>query len=1023
MNNKTFKKSQIATTLSVLLSATALPMSVSAAESAEAAVEVITVTGMRSSIQESTRLKRDASGVVDAISAEDMGKFPDTNLAESLQRITGVSISRTNGEGSEVTVRGFGAGNNMVTLNGRQMPAATTFAGSSGSDGTSRGGSTRAFDFANLASESVKSVEVYKTGKANVTSGGIGATINIATTKPLDNQGLIAKVGAKAVMDTTNRTGSDITPELSGILSYSDDDATFGVSLSASHQERDSGSAGATVNNWNIGTWGDINNPSGLYNNSNNIYENAPADGQLYARPNDLRYAFSDTQRTRDNAQLTLQFRPIDNLLATVDYTYAQNEIDQRRSEITNWMQNGGNVTKVVFDDSAVATPIYVKENYAGGSDEGFEQQYRVQTNTLKSLGANLELEVNDRFTLSLDAHSSEMESAGTGPRDTGELAVGLGNPSKVQAEWFWEGELATYDTVYDDTIRGANGDGMQTTADVGSSMARLRNSTQKSDVDQIQFTGSYEFDDGHFDFGVDAVTMESRTFNTNVGNVALGNWGIASPGEFEESGLLSPFDIAAEFDDVNTSSTPGYGVEGNADDLYDIAYNTIYNGLDANGNPLPVDSGKPYLDNNVKEETLAFFTQVGLEGELGGMPFQILAGLRYEKTDVTSTSIVNPIRFAWEDNNDINPVEDPATSPTPTSAKNSYDSILPTLDLGVDITDELKGRFSFGKTIARAGIDRLGVSASDFGGGGGSTLLGSTPTANASNPGLLPLESTNFDVSLEWYFDDTSYASVGYFHKDVAKFIGTTNVNSTQFGIKDVTGGPRAIAAAQALLDNGFALDDTYLYSMMVLLEHPEEFPNGAADFTGDPAQVNLLAETPGWDLFANASDPEVVFNTSTPTNNRDAAIYGTELAVQHFFSDTGFGVQANYTLVRGNVGFDNLADPTASQFALIGLSDTANLVAMYEKDGLQARIAYNWRDEYLAETNKGSSNNPRYVEAFSQIDVNVSYEVSDELSVFFEGINITGENSREHARNTRQLWYYNELGARYNIGARYNF
>src|SRR5690606_19807286 len=160
--------------------------------SASEDIEVIQISGIRGSLIRSMDVKRDASGVVDAISAEEMGKFPDTNLAESLQRITGVSISRSNGEGSQITVRGFGAGNNMVTLNGRAMPSASTNNGG--------GGDSRAFDFANLASEGISGVDVYKTGKANIVTGGIGATINIKTAKPLDNPGLVASVGAKAVM-------------------------------------------------------------------------------------------------------------------------------------------------------------------------------------------------------------------------------------------------------------------------------------------------------------------------------------------------------------------------------------------------------------------------------------------------------------------------------------------------------------------------------------------------------------------------------------------------------------------------------------------------------------------------------------------------------------------------------------------------------------------------------------------------------------------------------------------------------
>src|SRR3954465_5951608 len=184
-------------------------------------LEEIVVTGLRGSLKTSMGIKPHAVGVVDAISAEDIGKFPDTNLSEALQRITGISIDRRDGEGALVTARGFGAQYNLVTLNGRAMPAADAF----GNDE----GASRSFNFANLAAESISGVEVYKTGRADITTGGIGAVVNIKTARPFDNDGMVFNVGAKAVDDTTNRIGSDITPELSGIFSYANADKTFGV--------------------------------------------------------------------------------------------------------------------------------------------------------------------------------------------------------------------------------------------------------------------------------------------------------------------------------------------------------------------------------------------------------------------------------------------------------------------------------------------------------------------------------------------------------------------------------------------------------------------------------------------------------------------------------------------------------------------------------------------------------------------------------------------------------------------------
>ena len=981
--------------------------------------EEIVITGIKASLQAAMDIKRDSAGVVDAISAEDMGKFPDTNLAESLQRITGVSISRANGEGSQITVRGFGAENNMVTLNGRTMPAASTFNGD--------GGGSRAFDFANIASEGVAGVEVYKTGKAGITTGGIGATVNIKTAKPLDRDGFVGSVGVKAVMDSTNRVGDDVTPELSGLVSWANSDATFGVGLSVSHQERDSGTVGATVNDWNIRTWDSINAPARMWNNANTKVNNAPKEGQLYARPNDLRYEFTDTQRTRDNAQLTLQFAPSEDFKGTVDYTFAENEIVEALGQTGNWMQTGSRLQEITFDSQTVATPIYVRESYPDGVDEGFEQQWREQTNTLGSFGINLEYQVNDALSLRLDAHDSEMHSRGTGPFGTGSVRMGLGAPTVVAREWWYGSEFPTYLNKYDDSKGGNAGyvkpgvNGKPDYLDVSSSMFNLRQADQKANVTQVKFDGTYKFDDkSQFDFGLESKEMESNSRNYAAENVALGNWNAGYPGEF--GNLVQPFDIQGEFDDW-TPKAGGYGYKANAADLYVAAQK-----IPRYASILPAKL-RQTANNTVVEQTTAAYFQFKLGGDFGTMPFDILTGLRYETTDVDSSSLASAYKTVWEDNNDVAIRVDSSKPASLATAEASYDNLLPSLDFTLHISDDMVGRFSVGKTIARAGLGSLGVSASGFGAGGGSTYLGSQPVASASNPGLLPLESSNIDMSLEWYFDDTSYVSGGVFQKNIKNFIGSERINRSLLNIRNSTNGPRIQAAAALLRSKGIALNDDTLFNQAVYTQFGKGSADwiaqfGGSDYTGTDAQNFFLANHPGWDIESRDEDPLTIFSTNTPNNGRDAKIYGAEFAVQHFFGDTGFGVQANYTIVRADgLSFDNEGSTSVSQFALVGLSDTANLVAMYEKDGLQARIAYNWRDEYLNETNRGGSANPRYIEAYSQIDVNVSYEVTEALTVSLEGLNVTGENSRSHGRNYAMMWDMYDLGARYQLGARYTF
>src|ERR1043165_7937595 len=154
------------------------------AQAQQETLEEVVVTGIRGSLTSSMELKRDSQGVVDGIVAEDIGKFPDTNLAEAMQRISGVSIDRSIGEGSKITVRGVGPDFTLVLLNGRQMPASAI-------EDTAASNS-RAFDFANLASESIAALEVYKTSRAATPAGGMGATVNIKTARPLDNAGQVA---------------------------------------------------------------------------------------------------------------------------------------------------------------------------------------------------------------------------------------------------------------------------------------------------------------------------------------------------------------------------------------------------------------------------------------------------------------------------------------------------------------------------------------------------------------------------------------------------------------------------------------------------------------------------------------------------------------------------------------------------------------------------------------------------------------------------------------------------------------
>ena len=380
------------------------------APAAKADSDVVVVTGIRGSLQRSMNIKKNATGVVDAISAEDIGKYPDTNLAESVQRIPGVSIDRTNGSGSTVTVRGFGPGFNLTTLNGRVMPSASI--GLIGTGNTFAGGGSRNFDFSNLASDLVSGFEVYKTGKADVASGGIGATLNIKTLRPIGKAGSSGSLTAKALHGDNMVNGKDWTPEVSGAYQWTNDSKSFGVAVFAQYSEKDVATRQATQNNWNLDTYDQFYAPSsGRLRYSGNTLQtqitNAPPAGSLIAYPNDSRYAFSETHNERTNLMGTMQFRPSEAWLFTVDALYVENKASEMRSEQTNWFNRP--FDKITFQKGAsgIYNALYLQENENGVKDEGFEQQLLAQKNSLSSIGFNAKWSINDRSALTIDAVQS----------------------------------------------------------------------------------------------------------------------------------------------------------------------------------------------------------------------------------------------------------------------------------------------------------------------------------------------------------------------------------------------------------------------------------------------------------------------------------------------------------------------------------------------------------------------------------------------------------------------------------------
>jgi len=991
-------RNSVASTMSLILAAvtasTAVAQEADDASSDDLGLEEIVVTGIRGSLKQAMDVKRDARGIVDAISAEDFGKFPDTNLAESLQRITGVSIDRVNGEGSKVTVRGFGPDFNLVTLNGRQMPT-------SGLEDTTAS-SSRSFDFANIAAEGISGVQVYKTGRASVPTGGIGSTINISTTRPLDAPGMKATIGAKAVMDTSDDDGTSVTPEISGLYSNTFADDKFGVAVTGSYQKRKSGynqaSAGwrgafeGTQNDW--GTLPQI--PDGGTEADINV-TNRPGAGDYYSTTQNMAYSMTGVDRERINGQLTMQFRPVDTITATADYTYSQNKLATERHDMSVWFNHGA--TTSAWTDGPVAGPLLYSEDFgASPSDLSFGGVEFATKNENKSLGFNVEWTPTDNIELALDYHNSSAESGADSPYGSN-VALGTASFTLQSQSIDFSEEFPVLSLTQIDGLTGVDPSRIVST---GSS---FRNSYMRTDIEQVQFNGSWHFDEGiveSIDFGASYTENKVRSAYANV---QRDTWGGAGPASDLPDDIFEVVSVADKFDSFDGSDNAALFNEWVIYDFETMVglVDSLYGACGGNGQCASSDW---QVDRRTTEETFAAYFQVNASWEISGNPLNVVAGLRYEDTDVTSRALV-PIATGtqWVAANEAVVVFSPDQDFTELTG--GYDNWLPSIDVDFSPLQDVVLRASYSKTIARpnyADIQGGQTINNIFRIGGG--------TGSQGNPGLLPFESTNWDFSAEWYYDDASYFAVGYFNKKVKNFIGTETITATPFSLPNPFGGQRYNDAVAAVGSDDLVEIRNWIFA-------------NADPSTVEITGVDSNGDTTGNILGVAGEDPTLEFVVSVPSNQRSAKLNGWEFALQHTFGDSGFGAILNYTIVNGDVGFNDLTDWNQEQFALYGLSDTANVVGFYDKDGLQVRVAYNWRDKFLSGIIQGeyAQRHPNYVEAYGQFDINVSYDVNDQITVFAEGINVTGATQRSHVRSENTVLWATQAGARYNLGVRYKF
>ena len=1043
----------------------------------EVEVEEVVTTGIKSSLKDAIDIKRKNVGVVDAITAEDIGKFPDGNLAESLSRLVGVAIDRSNVEGSKVAVRGLGPEFNLVTLNGRQMPTVPGMWG---------GG--RSFDFGDISSHGVSAVEVYKSANAVLPSGGLGATINMVTTKPLDIGKTVGSFAVKAMTDSENEKGSNTTPEVDFVFATVGEEfngGQWGISVSGTHQVRHNREEGTNEITWNPST-----EENYVPSIANITSTNKRADGAFFY-PRNLVYKHKDNERIRNNFQTAFQYE-LGRVRATLDYTYSSVDFETTGVEHGTWF-SGWNARNLTINDNGAV--VYSDDVGGGTGREYFNNlTYGGDVNRNNSIGLNIDFQVNDNLNITLDKHDSSATKKGSGMDnaitfsnarwlDAANYCCGGGpfgaNGARMGTATFdFTGNIPVLTYTSSDEATGVARE--LVASDLAPKEAILNYQEKTNYMDQTQLIGNWDNNNGlvmdtlkRVQFGYSEINQKFRRSKAqeklwqgklNDGDPTMFNNVLTDDSIFTKVNLnnylgsgsnLYYFDVSVA-DAINSMERDGFlkagysplewWNRGNAESWPCGTAN------DANGQGLySYDAGArtdtrgvlcagDFDSNDIVEESVeSFFVNAFFEYTTEqGQPLNIEVGLRYEEVTQASTGdAILPIATTWCLNAEpalgCNVFGMVLGAPQAFTDTGESDYLLPNINGSFEFAENKIFRFAASKTNARPDLEqmRATVDVSAY-----SPLY---PTSiSRGNPNLQPYESENLDLAYEHYYAEGSYFAVNYFRKDIDGYHGSQNGSGSFNGVTDIaqseffqtllaasedyvnwngtiTGGANVMCATFNWSCGSSFEQRTNNFAWILAHDDGGQWWNYDWSYEGDQPTLAGGANT----TFVSASgDPLYQFSIFKPVNKYSGTLDGFEIAIQHLFPDSNWGVLANVTLVSG----DTDVDPAriGEQFALPGFGDAGNLSVFYEDDSLSARLSYNVRGETYA--GQGEYN-PLFIEERGQLDFSASYSIDDNSSVFFEAQNLTGEGVRLYSRYEEMLFLYQDHGSIYRAGFRYRF
>ncbi len=923
----------------------------------EETTEVIEVRGIRASSAENLAIKRLSNATVDAITAEDIGKFPDKNVADSLQRVPGVVIQRDGGEGATVSIRGLSSDLTFTQLNGNFIAS-------------SPGEPARSFSYALLPSTMISRVEVYKSSEARLDEGGIGGTVIMHSRRPLEME-------ANSGILNIEYTNADITdkyePQFSGIYSWKNDDEDLGFLVGYTKQDRINRAQSSRVN---------ILNQNFYYTEMVN-QQTIDGGAQGYA-PQSMVQEVLEEQREREGVQITAQWRPTERLELGMNYfrfTLGQDSI-LNQLEYPEWNNNDNFWTDIRVDAEAeYVTGI----DYASGAGGTFmpsaipriNGEYTIEESTSDTFDFFASYEGDD-FNVKMSAGHTEAEG---GPSEKFRAAYYLNEASSYYGWDLTNKEMTTYmdPSAIDNLKAGIGGD-----ADVGATDSSFVSGTQEETYASIDV-------DYYVDWGV----VEKLVLGAKYRDGEIHR-------ETRNSFYLSPdFDIAGEEAAGTIDLDDDYSRNGGIPNITDVILSGSLDNLsDAiNTNLFPAVDWYRYRDivnenfvhytrfednyiYDVNEKITAAYVQADYSyKEIRGN-----VGVRVVRNKtISGSSDKITYRLDWTDDDGAElPIDQQRVEDFVYIEKeNTYTEVLPSLNIVWDINENWVLRGAAAKVMARPGYNSLGqfqtltYTSSEYSADRSGepnfdeVIDGEGWTGSGGNNNLQPFLSTQFDMSLEYYYGEGSGMGLALFKKDVDNFVVPLIIDITQSG--------------------------------------PER------QFTLPNANDKVV--TAGGDDFT-------VREFSTSANGTDASSQGMEVFIQHFF-DNGFGVYANYTYNDTNQANVELDGQKVGESPLTGSSkNQMNFSIFYEDDLFSVRASYNRRGKTVQGYNASWEKN-YFQDPYAQVDLNASYNFSENLVFSASVINLTKSDTYTYlGDDTDKRFVQNAYaGRRFYAGATYRF